>query len=220
MDTSIAKAEPSLQTIVDIDALVIRSVQNFAATNDIRYYLNGVHVLAAEHPVVMASDGHIAYCEEALFCKASVSVTLKISKAARVFLKQDTRVQVQAYLKEDGTPIATGSVLTVVNADDQTVYIEPGPAVVECRYPDIPALMGDFSEWQEGLIGGFNTELLTRAISLPGYVRFYHRGAGPDSSAYFTFEAKKSHAKGVGIVMPARTAPFADAIPKALRKAA
>lgn len=220
MTSKTDKAVLPREPIVEVDASVFRNVLGFTAVADIRYYLNGVHVRAHERPLLMASDGHIAYCEEDRYGKAIVDVTLSISRTAKPFLKAGNRVIVEASRNEAGKAIEDGSSLRIVDRDEATVYIEPGKAVIECKYPDIPAVMGDFTTWNEGLLGGFNTRLLNRALALPGCVRFYHRGADTNGSALFTFEPERTGRHGIGLVMPMSGKTLTEVLPSALRIAA
>lgn len=220
MASKIVKSIGPRETIVEVDASVFRNVLGFAGIADIRYYLNGVHIRAHDYPLLMASDGHMAYCEEDRYGKAIVDVTISISRTAKPFLKAGNRVVVEASLNQAGKAVEEGSLLRIVDRDEATVYIEPGKAVIECKYPDIPALMGDFTTWNEGLLGGFNTRLLSRVIALPGCVRFYHRGADTNGVALFTFEPERTGRHGLGLVMPMSGKSLVEVLPAALRIAA
>jgi hypothetical protein len=80
--------------------------------------------------------------------------------------------------------------------------------------------MGDFTTWDEGLLSGFNTRLLSRVMALPGCVRFYHRGDDTNGSALFTFEPERTGRHGIGLVMPMRGKSLTEVVPTALRIAA
>lgn len=220
MDTPTSLFQDSgREKIVDVDASVVRNVFPFAASNDLRYYLNGIYVLAGSAPVVMATNGHFVYCEEADYSDAKASVPLKLTVGAKPYLKPHHRLQVHAFVGASGQPKAQGSVLTVVNADGDVRYIEPGNAIYEAKYPDIRAVLGDFSTWREGLTGNFDTKLIASVLALPGWVRFYHRdGDTGTSAALFTVDLK-SGASGIGALMPARARPFNRLIPSAWRPA-
>jgi hypothetical protein len=208
--------------VIDIDAFILRNVMPFAAKNDLRYYLNGIYVLATkgDGPIVMATNGHMVYCEEASGGDASASVPLKITGAAKTHFKAGYRLQVHAFLDDDGAPRARGSILTIVDMDGDVRYIEPGTAIYEANYPDVRAVLGSFSDWKEGLTGNFDTSLLTSVMALPGWVRFYHReGADHNSLALFTVDLKVGGASAIGAVMPARARPFNRLIPSAWRPA-
>lgn len=220
MDTSNSLFQDSgRERIVDIDASTARNVVAFAASNDLRYYLNGIYVLSGSAPIVMASNGHFAYCEEATYSEASASVPLKLSSGAKPHFKPNHRLQVHAFVDGNGVPKAEGSVLTVVDERGDVRYIEPGNAIYEAKYPDIRAVLGDFSTWREGLTGNFDTKLLAGVLALPGWVRFYHLDGGAGTSAALFTVDLKSGASGVGAVMPARGRPFNRLIPSAWRPA-
>lgn len=181
--------------LCSLSAATVLRVLGFAAKNDIRYYLNGFNVRAAANPVVCASDGHVAYSEEDADGMAEIDLLLSITTRSTSILKRGHKVIVE------GTSLRAS--LTVVDSNQTVIYVEPGNAIVQGRFPDIRAALGDFEKWEEGLAGAFQVPLLKRILTMQGAVRFYHEEGSVTgrSAAYFTFRGFGGE-KGCGAVMP------------------
>lgn len=148
--------------VIEFDAKGLPPVAFFQAKNDIRYYLNGIHV--QPHPtapgvVVMATDGHRAAMFYDPDGKASRAATLTVSRdlvtackkrpaAARVL--GNRRVVLEAgrlVLKEVG------------HAHETELFIQAGQAEInDAKYPNIWGGLPKAEELTPGLIGAMNSQ--------------------------------------------------------------
>lgn len=205
--------------IADLNAAVVGNAQKFAAIGDVRYYLNGVHVVpgTADAPARLeGTNGHMLYAEEDKSAHASGELILSISKRGHALLKEGNRVKVY----DDGA-------LHIVNDSGAALYIEPGKAVIDAKFPVIDHLVGVPTDWHEGLVAPCNTGYLQKVFALTGYVRFFSR---KDAEGKFTYASsvmfvlermKPGGGKAMGLIMPVRTelgpgASVADMLPASL----
>lgn len=203
----------------NLDASVVSNVQKFAAVGDIRYYLNGVHVVpgTADVPArIEGTNGHMLYVEEDKSAHATRDLIISISKRGHALLKDGNRVKVY----DDGA-------LHIVNKSGAVLYVEPGKAVIDAQFPVIDHLVGVPTDWHEGLVAPCNTGYLQKVFALPGYVRFFSR---KDAEGNFTYASSvmfvversmKRDGKAMGLIMPVRTdfgpgASVADMLPASL----
>lgn len=205
--------------IADLDAQVVGNAQKFAAVGDVRYYLNGVHVVPGSTNVparIEGTNGHMLYAEEDTTAHATSDLIISISKRGHAMLKEGNRVKVY----DDRS-------LHIVNDSGAVLYIEPGQAVIEGKFPVIDHLVGVPADWHEGLVAPCNTNYLQKVLALPGYVRFFSRKDADGkftyaSSVMFVLERVKPRGgKAMGLIMPVRTelgpgASVADMLPISL----
>lgn len=204
------------QVIADISAEVFRRVRSFAAVQDVRYYLNGVHVVPGSQLRLEATDGHVLYVEEDKSGTAQRELIVQLGKRALALLRGSHRVKVYD----------TGAV-HITNESGGVLYIEPEQGIVDAKFPDITHLVGTPGDWLEGLGATVNTQLLARALSIPGYVRFFGRKNAegrfdPRNSVMFVMDGGTTNGgKAFGLIMPVRgafdpTSSVADMLPAAL----
>lgn len=159
--------------IIRISAAAVLSAVDFAAVNDGRYYLAGVHVSpnAEGGASATATNGHILGSFVDPCGHAERAVILPITKAHKSLLKKGEWVEM------DGN-----GQITIVDAWQETLWISPKPEIV-AKYPDLKALIAKRSQWEEGIAAGFSPSLLalieTASKGRNKYqaVRFFRRKA-------------------------------------------
>jgi len=173
-----------------IPARYIKALSHMMAKNDVRYYLNGIHV---KHGVVEASDGHVAMRIE------SPDIIVKVGE--KFIISVDTVKYICSGMK--------------VNDLSSTVYITDGKVFgshadfVYGTYPDVGRILIDPNDCS-GEVGQFNPELLVRiqkAVKTlwpkvkrnKGAFELHHNGI---RGAAVKFENESETVKGV--VMPWR----------------
>ena len=136
--------------IIRISAAAVLSAVDFAAVNDVRYYLAGVHVSPNTDggASATATNGAILGSFVDPCGHAERAVILPITKAHKSLLKKGEWVVMDGNGK-----------ITIVDASAQTLWISPKPEIV-AKYPDLKAIIGKRSQWEEGIAGGFAPSLL------------------------------------------------------------
>lgn len=168
--------------IIRISAAAVLSAVDFAAVNDVRYYLAGVHVSpnANGGASATATNGSILGSFVDPCGHAERAVILPITKDHKSLLKKGEWVVM------DGN-----GQITIVDAREQILWISPKPEIV-AKYPDLKALFAKRSQWEEGIAAGFSPSLLalieTASKGRNKYqaVRFFRRKAESDSVALVT----------------------------------
>lgn len=209
------------ELIADLDARVVKRVLPFAATNDPRAALCGVHAvpgIKAEFKAarVEATNGHMLYAEEDKSAVVVRPVIVRLSHAARAFLKAGCRLKVYA-----------NAVVHVTDTHGAVLYIEPGVGIVSGAFPQLGTLVGLTIDWHEGLRAPINTDYLRTVLNLPGSIRFFSR---KDDSGQFSLSSSvmfvmdggtPTGGKAMGIIAPIRSrfdtnASVADMLPESL----
>lgn len=199
-------------TIAVLNAEVVGRVYPFAGVNDVRYYLNGLGIFPGAAPLVVGTNGHILYLEEDTGGTVSESFIVRLSKRAAFFLKKGNKVVVSRDSKSGSAMIVHGSTM-------EPLYVEPGNCLIDAKFPNFPPLLGSPSQWTQGLVGGFNTALLQKVLSIPGYAQFYHKAGeeNPDRHSVLFITQPPAGARGMGLIMPVRMATTVEnAFPAAL----
>jgi hypothetical protein len=189
--------------LADVSAEVFRRVLGFSANQDVRYYLNGVHVVpgrTATQPVRLeATNGHLLYCEEDKSGAVQAELIVSIGKRGRALLRGSNRVKVWS-----------DKAVHITDVSGAPLYIEPNGGVIEGKFPVIDHLVGVPTDWHEGLVAPVNTGYLQQALSIPGYIRFFSRrdkDGAPDMKASVMFIMDGGTANGgkaFGLIMPIR----------------
>jgi hypothetical protein len=178
-----------------VDASLMLRATRFSAKNDVRYYLNAVCVQPSKSGgvLVMGCDGHVALVLHDPNGKADKPYILPFAKG-----RHD-----KALSARDAAHVVitdTGSI-QVVDQHGVIRFINP-EVVIEAKYPDVVAAFGEMSQYQPGLLGSFNPELLQRAIDSAGKGRYadikFYRRENDSQAAMFTTRG------GFGLVMPMR----------------
>lgn len=207
--------------IADLSAKVMRRVLNFAAVQDLRYYLNGAQVVPGISRGngavrVTATNGHMLYTEEDKSAVVQRELIVNISQRGRVLLTGERRVKVFG----DQT-------VHITDSHGAALYIEPGQGVIEGKFPDIASLVGVPTDWHEGLRAPVNVQYLKVALSVSGAIRFFSRkdpvGEFSTSSAvmFVMDSGTATGGKAMGMIMPIRSrfdanASVADMLPDTL----
>lgn len=187
----------------DVSAEVFRRVHGFAAEQDIRYYLNGVHLVPGrtkQQAVRMeGTNGHLLYCEEDKSGVVQAELIVSIGKRGRPLLRGSNRIKVYS-----------DNAVHITDQSGAVLYIEPTGGVIDGKFPVIDHLVGVPTDWHEGLVAPVNTGYLLQALSIPGYVRFFSRRdkeGAPDmkSSVMFVMDGGTANGgKAFGLIMPIR----------------
>lgn len=192
----------------------------FAAVSDIRYYLNGVHVVPGGKTAAVrmeGTDGHMLYAEEDKSATVQKDLIVAIGKRGRSLLRGANRVKV-----------FDNKAVQITDEMGAVLYIEPGQGVVDGTFPNIAGVMAKPDQWHEGLGGTVNTKYLLKALSVPGYVRFFSQKDAqgrfePKASVMFVMDGGTVNGgKAFGLIMPMRGAfdphsMVADMLPDTLR---
>lgn len=174
--------------------LVLRATK-FAATNDVRYYLNGVCIKPSKSggALVAATDGHCLLVLHDPNGKADKARILPFAKG-----RNDKGLSTRG---ADYVTVSTSDEIAVLDEDFRKRFICPEP-LIDAKYPAIEAVAGTPDLYEEGVRGSVNPAYLQRAIDSAGkghgsQVRFYHRKKSPEKSVLlFTTRS------GFGVVMP------------------
>lgn len=141
--------------VIEFDAKGLPPVAFFQAKNDIRYYLNGIHV--QPHPtapgvVVMAADGHRAAMFYDPEGKASRAATLTVSRDLVTACKKPSKLpQVRRITMEGGR--------LVLKSGDLELFIQAGQAEIkDAKYPNIWGVLPKADELTPGLIGNMRCQ--------------------------------------------------------------
>jgi hypothetical protein len=169
---------------VKLSANAVRLAYQFAATSDIRYYLNGVHV--DPHPnggaAITGCDGHRVLQVHDRDATDVETMIISLDKASRAALKPGRFVQTEF---EPGRA-------AVVDSKGIPVHLQALGYKVEAKYPDVKATaLGERESWVKGIRGTFNVGYLADAsqavAAAIGNVGFYDRFVG------VTFYCKGPH---------------------------
>lgn len=197
--------------VMDLDAFKVRLALPFAARNDVRYYLNGLHIVQEPAGVsVQASNGHVALMVPDDGGTTDVSRIILLSPAAKAYLKEPNRVRCTS----DGT-------VFISDKSGVVLHIEPD-GIINATYPDLSKSIGNLADYKPGLSKAFDADYIglvytAAKVADPAYRRlmFYTReGEG----APILFAMKDA----IGALMPLRVDfPALDKmLPKSLQKAA
>jgi hypothetical protein len=138
-----------------LSADAIRLAYAFAATSDIRYYLNGVHV--EPHPAggaaITGCDGHRLLQVHDRDASNVETMIISLDKATRSALKPGRFVQ---------TEFEAGRV-AVVDSDGIPKHLQALAYKLEGNYPDVKKVLCERENWQAGISGVFNVQYIADA---------------------------------------------------------
>lgn len=138
-----------------LSAEAVRLAYAFAAKQDIRYYLNGVHV--EPHPnggaQITGCDGHRVLQVHDRDATDVETMIISLDKASRSALKSGRFVQ---------TEFEPGRV-AIVDADGVPKHLQALSYKVEGTYPDVRKPLGERENWKAGIGGCFNVQYIADA---------------------------------------------------------
>jgi DNA polymerase III sliding clamp (beta) subunit (PCNA family) len=158
--------------IARVSAVAVKLVFPFAATQDIRYYLNGVNIRPLDDGSVMvvASDGHRLIVVRDPNGYAEREMIVRIDKDA---LKHASNAKHTLDVMSNGMAMFSGDVA-------QPLFIQPGNSLIEGTFPRVERIISTIG-YREGIHGAVNptylTEALTIAKSFGNSIRFFTRDA-------------------------------------------
>lgn len=158
--------------IARVSAAAIKLVFPFAATQDIRFYLNGVNIrpLADGSVMVVASDGHRIIVVRDPNGYAEREVIVRVDKDA---LKHASNAKHTLDVMSNGAAMFSGEVA-------QPLFIQPGNSLIEGAFPRVERIITTVG-YREGIAGPVNPAYLTDALavakSFGNSVRFFTRDA-------------------------------------------
>lgn len=172
------------KAIVKVDASLIAQALQFTAKDDIRYYLNGICIRPSDvgqGVQVLASDGHVAAVLFDELGRADREVILPIPANVR------TKLLRGGHLLHDAAGFTW-----ITDEDHAVLWVSPAPAIDYKSFPNVIEVAGSLAEYDTGLIGTFNPNLLDK-ISKCQPKRKYPQ------SRFWTRRTKDGH--GVALVL-------------------
>lgn len=162
--------EQAPHMIARVSAVAAKLVFPFAATQDIRYYLNGINIRPLEDGSVMivATNGHryIVVRDPNGFAERELIVS--ISKDA---LKHATNAKHTLDVMSNGSAMFSGDVA-------QPLFIQPGNSIIEAVFPRIERVASTIG-YKEGIAGAVNPAYLSDALTIAknfgNSIRFFTR---------------------------------------------
>lgn len=140
----------------------------FRATNDIRYYLNGVHVMACRDGgvFVVGCDGHtmlLAYDATGTIENApnGVTVTVKPGLLAAAAKNKCRRDGVDMFAIVEGQRLSVNHDFNSPQSSLEA-FVSPGPCQVEGRFPDVFSVIPRFDKLKPHQAGPMNSEYFAR----------------------------------------------------------
>ena len=140
----------------------------FRATNDIRYYLNGVHVMACRDGgvFVVGVDGHtmlVAYDAAGTIENApnGVTVTVKPGLLAAAAKNKCRRDGVDMFAIVEGQRLSVNHDFNSPQSSLEA-FVSPGPCQVEGRFPDVFRVIPRFDKLKPHQAGPMNSEYFAR----------------------------------------------------------
>lgn len=207
------KPAPVSHDKLRVSAKLVALVTPFMATNDIRYYLNGISI--RPHPaggaIITATNGHVLGAVHDPDAMCEHDVILSITAGTIAALKARSSSGRELVLRH-------GRVAVMAGADE--ISIQPGNPVIEALYPDYRRVIPPTARLQPGMMGTFNTAylaLVNRAaqIACPkaGPLRaatFFTVDGKPNTSVVARLAAEPNF---VAVLMPLRSADEIASLP-------
>jgi hypothetical protein len=161
-----------------LSAKAVRLAYAFAAKQDIRYYLNGVNVEPAKGggAIITGTDGRRVV--QVLDREASnvEPVIMKLDAASQAFLKRGEYVSTEFEEKR----------VAILNADRIPMHLQFEHFAVDGKYPDVAKVLGKREDWQAGIAGTFNVELISDVARLVEQARVAKRYGHPAGLTLFS----------------------------------
>jgi hypothetical protein len=169
-------------SIVEIPACDLARVVPFRANEDVRFYLNGIRIEPYDGGcLLIATNGHWLAVMESKAARADTARILNVSKAFEKALREpmphDARVTVE-----------TETAHSVLIADGEERYVQPGVPFVEGNYPEWRKVMPPSQHLKPGLVAPLQTKYVSQLHKAmpndhyPG-VKFWHDERDPTKRA-------------------------------------
>jgi DNA polymerase III sliding clamp (beta) subunit (PCNA family) len=166
----VPEQEVAQHLIARISAVAVKLVFPFAATQDIRYYLNGINIRPLDDGTVMivATNGHryIVVRDPNGFAEREIIVS--INKDA---LKHASSAKHTLDVMSNGATMFSGDVA-------QPLFIQPGNSIIEGDFPRIERVAST-TGYKEGISGAVNPAYLADALAIArsfgNSIRFFTR---------------------------------------------
>ncbi len=156
--------------IARVSAVAAKMVFPFAATQDIRFYLNGINIRPLEDGTVMivATNGHRYIVVRDPHGYAEREVIVSISKDA---LKHAGNAKHTLDVMSNGAAMFSGE-------QAQPLFIQPGNSLIDAVFPRIERVASTIG-YKEGIAGAVNPAYLADALSIAksfgNSIRFFTR---------------------------------------------
>jgi DNA polymerase III sliding clamp (beta) subunit (PCNA family) len=156
--------------IARISAVAMKLAFPFAATQDIRYYLNGINIRPLEDGSVMvvATNGHRYIVVRDPHGYAEQEIIVGINKDA---LKHASNAKHTLDVMSNGTAMISGPVA-------EPLFIQPGNSLIEGDFPRIERVASTIG-YHEGINGAVNPAYLADALTIAkafgNSIRFFTR---------------------------------------------
>lgn len=156
--------------IARVNAVAVKMVYPFAATNDIRFYLNGINIRLLDDGSVMivATNGHRYIVVRDPHGYAERELIVSISKDG---LKHANNAKHTLDVMSNGSAMFSDNVA-------QPLFIQPGNSLVEGTFPRIERVASTIG-YREGIAGAVNPAYLADALAIAkatgNSIRFFTR---------------------------------------------
>lgn len=143
--------------MIKVNAKHIRYALRFAAVEDVRYYLNGIHIRPAPTGgiIIEASDGHTAalFHDPAGECDKPAIIKLSPDAAKHCARRKHDR--------GDRQLIVDGERAAIV-CDGEEQFVQPGDCRIDGKFPDITSVIAKLGVLVPGTPPTFDERLLRR----------------------------------------------------------
>lgn len=166
----VPQQEDAPHMISRISAIAVKLAFPFAATSDIRFYLNGINIRPLEDgsAMIVATNGHRYIVVRDPHGYVEKEIIVSISKDA---LKHAGNPKHTLDVMSNGSSMISGDVA-------QPLFIQPGNSVIEGSFPRIERVASTVG-YKEGINGAVNpsylADALTIAKSFGNSIRFFTR---------------------------------------------
>lgn len=186
--------------IATVSTEILTLVAPFRAENDVRYYLNSIHVRPRPGggTFVEASDGHVLMVAHDESGHAEQPVCISIQPGDLAIARRAKCLQLHA----------TGDA-QMVDEEGMAIWKSPTSRIVSAHsYPNFAKALPPAEDLQEGISGCYNPRLLSRAIigsrrpervSRYNRIQFFRSKTNADHPLVFVVDGKH-----FGAVMPMR----------------
>lgn len=155
-----------------VSAVAVKLVFPFAATQDIRFYLNGINIRPLEDGTVMvvATDGHRIIVVRDPHGYAEREMIVRVDKDG---LKHAGNAKHTLDVMSNGSAMFSGEVA-------QPLFIQPGNSLIDGAFPRVERVISTIG-YREGIAGAVNPTYLADALAIGkafgNSIRFFTKDA-------------------------------------------